>query len=549
LRTQARSELNTTYNEPPIAKSDALMANLFRGVLAIIAVALIVTPTAPAHAQKTLRAVMHSDLKILDPIWTTAYIVRDHGYMIYDTLFATDANGELKPQMVDKYLVSTDGLTYTFTLRDGLNWHDGRPVTAEDCVASIRRWASKDTTGQMLMTFISTLEVKGDKTFLIKLKEPTGLVMLGLGKPSSNVPFMMPRRVAETDPNTQISDFTGSGPFIFKQDEWKPGDKTVYVKNLRYNPRPEPASGLAGGKVARFDRIEWHAVPDHLQAVNALLAGEVDFVEAPPHDLLPLALANPNIKAVEWNTSGNQYTFRPNWLHKPFDNPKVRRALFYAFNQEDFLSAVIGDHKFYKTCKSYFPCGTAYSSEKGMEGLLNSDFRKAQELLKEAGYKATPIVLLHSTDLQVLANLAPVAKSLMEKAGFKVDMQSMDWQTLVARRAKRDPPEAGGWHAFLTSSVSADVSNPIFSSSLNSACDKAWFGWPCDAEMEELRDQFARETDPAKQKATAEAVQVRATEMVSHIPLGQWYQRSLLRKDLVGMMQAPVPVFWNMEIK
>jgi peptide/nickel transport system substrate-binding protein len=469
--------------------------------------------------------------------------------MIYDTLFATDANGEVKPQMVDKYEMSADKRTYTFTLREGLAWHDGQPVTAKDCVASIKRWAAKDSTGQMLMTFVSGLEVKDPKTFVMNLKEPTGLVLLGLGKPSSNVPFMMPKRVAETDPNTQISDFTGSGPFIFKRDEWKPGDKTVYVKNEKYKPRPEPASGLAGGKVAKFDRVEWRAISDQQQAVNALLANEIDFIESPPHDLLPLALADPNVKAVEWNVLGNQFTFRPNWLHKPFDNPKVRQALFYAFNQEDFLKASIGDPEFYKLCKSYFPCSTPLSSEKGMEGLLKSDFKKAQELLKEAGYDGTPIVLMHSTDLYVLTNLAPVAKSLMEKAGFKVDMQSMDWQTLVARRAKRDPPNAGGWHAFLTGWVSADITNPIFTGFLNSACDKAMFGWPCDPEMEALRDQFARETDPGKQKSIAEAVQVRATKMVTHIPLGQWYERSLMRKNLVGMLQAPAPVFWNVEMQ
>ena len=272
-------------------------------------------------------------------------------------------------------------------------------------------------------------------------------------------------------------------------------------------------------------------------------------METPPHDLLPFALANLDIKAFEWNALGLQYTFRPNWLHKPFDNPKVRQALLYAFNQEDFLKAAIGNPEFYKTCQSYFPCGTPYSSEKGMEGLLKSDFKKAQELLKEAGYDGTPIVLMHSTDLQVLTNLAPVAKALMEKAGFKVDMQSMDWQTLVARRAKKDPPSAGGWHGFLTAWAGVDSLNPIFIGFFNSACEKALFGWPCDPKMEELRDQFARETDPAKQKAIAEAVQVRATETVTHIPLGQWYQRSLMRKNLVGMLQAPAPVFWNMEIQ
>ncbi|MGE3065561.1 MAG: ABC transporter substrate-binding protein [Hyphomicrobiaceae bacterium] len=524
------------------------MRYLRRSLTALIAVACMGTFAVSAHAEKVLRAVMHSDLKILDPIWTTAYIVRNHGYMIYDTLFATDANGDVKLQMLEKHDVSPDNLVHTFTLRDGLLWHDGQPVTSEDCIASIKRWGAKDATGQKLMSFVKSLEAKDAKTFVMTLKEPTGLVVIGLGKPSSNVPFMMPKRVAETDPNTQISDFTGSGPFVFKKDEWKPGDKTVYIKFDKYKPRDEPASGLAGGKMVKVDRVEWRAISDHQQAVNALLAGEIDFIEAPPHDLLPLVKADSNVKLYDWNVLGNQFTFRPNWLHKPFDNPKVRQALLYAFNQEDFLKAVVGDPEYYKVCKSYFICGTALYSEKGMDGLLDSNFKKAQELLKEAGYDGTPIVLMHSTDLQILTNLAPVAKSLMEKAGFKVDMQSMDWQTVVARRAKKDPPNAGGWHAFMTSWVSADVLNPVFAAFFNSSCDKALFGWPCDPEMEKLRDQFARETDPTKQKAIAEAVQVRATQMVPHIPLGQWYLPAAMRKNVNGMVKAPAPVFWNVSL-
>jgi peptide/nickel transport system substrate-binding protein len=525
------------------------MSYLRRSVLALAAVAGAIGLTAPAHADKTLRVVMHSDLKILDPIWTTAYIVRNHGYMIYDTLFSQDEKGEVKPQMVDKYDISADKLTYTITLRDGLFWHDGKPVKSEDCVASIKRWAAKDATGQKMMSFVASIDPVDEKTFTIKLKEPTGLVLIGLGKPSSNVPFMMPKRVAETDPNAQISDFTGSGPFVFKQDEWKPGDKTVYVKNEKYKPRAEPASGLAGGKVVNVDRVEWRAISDHQQAINALLAGEIDYVETPKHDLLPLLKADANVKLWDYNPLGNQYTFRPNWLQKPFDNAKVRQALWYAFNQKDFLEAVIGNPDYYKPCKAMFVCGTALASDKGMAGLLQSDFAKARELLKEGGYDGTSIVLMQSTDLDVLTNLAPVAKSLMEKAGFKVDMQAMDWQTLVARRAKKDPVNAGGWHAFLTSWVAADITNPVMAAYFNSACDKALFGWPCDAEMEKLRDQFARETDPAKQKAIAEAVQVRATEQTSHINLGQWYQPIAARKSVAAILTAPVPVFWNIQIQ
>src|SRR5436305_9281407 len=160
------------------------------------------------------------------------------------------------------------------------------------------------------MSFVDTIIAANPKTFTVKLKEQTGLLIFALGKPSSNVPFMMPKRVAETDPNTQISDFTGSGPFVFKTDEWKPGDKAVYVKFDKYKSRSEPASGLAGGKVAKVDRVEWLAISDQQQAINALLAGEIDYIEAPSHDLLPLIKADKNVKLVDYNPVGLQYTFR-----------------------------------------------------------------------------------------------------------------------------------------------------------------------------------------------------------------------------------------------
>ena len=521
---------------------------MWKALKALAAAAALALPCG-ANAQVTLKAVMHSDVKIVDPIWTTAYITRNHGYMIYDTLFAMDEKGEIKPQMVDKYDESPDKLTYVFTLRDGLLWHDGKPVTSEDCIASIKRWGARDSLGQKLVSFIDSMTPNDPKTFTVKLKSPTGLLLFGLGKPSSNVPFMMPKRVAETDPNTQISDFTGSGPFMLKQDEWKPGDKIVYVKFAKYKPRSEPASGLAGGKVVKLDRVEWLAIPDAQQAANALLAGEIDYFEQPPIDLLPLIKGDSNVKLVDYNPLGLQYTFRPNHLQKPFDNPKVRQALFYAFNQKDFLDATIGNPDYYKTCKAMFVCGSPMATDKGMDGLLESNFAKSKELLKEAGYDGTPIVLLHSTDLAALTNLAPVAKALMEKGGFKVDMQSSDWQTVVARRAKKDPANAGGWHAMLTAWVSADILNPVMTGFTNSSCDKAMFGWPCDEQIEKLRDDFARETDVAKQKAIVEAVQMREREVVTHIHLGQYYQPIGARKNVNGILTAPAPVFWNIEKK
>jgi peptide/nickel transport system substrate-binding protein len=500
-------------------------------------------------AAKTLRVAPHSDLKIVDPIWTTALISVNHGYMVYDTLFALDGKLNVQPQMVERHEMSADRLTWTFTLRDGLEWHDGTPVTADDCIASIKRWGARDSMGQKLLSFVAGFSAPDAKTIRMTLKEPYGLVIQTLAKPGANVPFMMPKRVAETDPGKQITDYTGSGPFIFKQDEWRPGEKVVYVKNPKYRPRAEPASGLAGGKLAKVDRVEWIWIADAQTQVNALLKGEVDIIEAPPHDLLPLLAADKNVGLFVWNPPGRQYAFRFNVLHKPFDNAKVRQAVGYALNQKDVLQSVIGDPEWYRECKSLFPCGSPLESAKGFEDKFDSNFTKARTLLQEAGYDGTPLVIMQSTDIVSLANLAPVAKSLLEKAGFKVDVQAMDWQTLVSRRTKKDPPSAGGWHAFLTSWASVDILDPVATSYLAANCDKATFGWPCDAEIEKLRDAFARETDSAKQKALAEAVQLRAVEYPTHLQLGQYTQPVAFRKGVTGILAAPSIAFWNIEVK
>ena len=285
----------------------------------------------------------------------------------------------------------------------------------------------------------------------MKLKEPYGLVLATLGKSTSNVPFMMPKRVAETDPDTQITDSTGSGPFIFKKDEWKPGEKAVYLKNPKYKPRAEPPSGFAGGKVVKVDRVEWIWIADPQTQVNALLNGEIDFIEAPPHDLIPLLVKDTNIKTLVVAPMGRQYAFRFNVLHKPFDNAKVRQAVAYALNQKDFLNSTIGDAEYYVTCKSLLSLRLAARDDQGLGGQAREQRRQGQGAAAGGGLRRHA-GRADAVDRHRLAvNLAPVAKSLMEKAGLKVDLQAMDWQTLVSRRAKKDPPASGGWSVFLTS--------------------------------------------------------------------------------------------------
>ena len=360
------------------------MLNFRKAAFAVAMAAGVAGLTGGIGAQaQTIKAVMHSDVKILDPIWTTAYIQRNFGYMVWDTLFAFDEKFEVKPQMVDKWTVSDDKLTWTFTLRDGLEWSNGTPVTSEDCIASIKRWAARDSMGQKLIASVKSLEAVDAKTFKMNMKEPYGLVLQSLGKPSSNVPFMMPKKTADTDPMQQIKveDVVGSGPFVFVASEWKPGEKIVFTKNAKYKPRSEPASGLAGGKVVKVDRVEWIAMPDVQTQVAALQNGEIDMIEAPSHDLLPLLGSDKNIKLFNGNPLGNQYVFRFNTLFKPFDNPKIRHAAMVAFNQEDFLKATIGDPQWYKVCKPVFVCGSPLASEDGMAGVLNRSMEQRANLV------------------------------------------------------------------------------------------------------------------------------------------------------------------------
>jgi len=512
---------------------------------AAVAAATTALFSAAAEAQ-TLKVVMHSDVKIVDPIWTTAYIVRNYGYMVYDTLLAVDEKLDVKPQMLESWKVSDDKLTYTFILRDGLKFHDGAPVTSEDCIASIRRWASRDAMGQKLMGFTKAMTAVDDKTFTLTLNEPYGLVIESLGKPSSNVPFIMPKRVAETPGNTQIKEFIGSGPFVFRADLWRPGEKTVYDKFKDYKPRAEPPSALSGGKNVYVDRVEWINITDAQTAANALMTGEIDILEQPLIEMLPLIEKDKNIEVKDLNPLGSQYSLRFNVLHKPFDNAKIRQAALYALNQKDFLLAAINDPKYFKECKALFICGTPYATDAGFEDKLESNFAKSKEILKQEGYDGTPVVLLFATDTNT-GRLTPIAKSLLERGGFVVDMQAMDWQTVLSRRARKEPLNAGGWSAFMTSWVSADLLNPIVSAFVGAACDKAAIGWPCDAKIEELRDAFAKTTDPAKRKELATAVQVRESEYPTFAQLGQFNIPMAIRKNVTGSLSSPAPVFWNVK--
>jgi peptide/nickel transport system substrate-binding protein len=498
---------------------------------------------------KTLRIVPHSNLAILDPIWTTAYMSRNHGYMIYDTLFGTDEKNQIKPQMVESWTESPDHRLWTFKLRKGLEFHDGKPVTGEDAIASLTRWGKRDAMGSALFTFVDRMDSPAPDTFRIFLREACGFMLEALGKPSSNVPFIMPKRVAETDAFKQIEDYTGSGPYIFKRDEFKPGDKAVYIRNPKYVPRKEAPSGTTGGKNVYVERVEWNlALRDGQAQVNALQKGEVDIIESVPFELYEAVKKDPGAFLPKYSIVNLQYMARFNHLHKPFDNPKVRQAVTAAFAQQPFLQAQVGVKELYKTCPSMFTCGTPLASPAGSDIQSKSNMKKAQELLKASGYDGTPIVLMKPTDLVTIAKLPDVAAQLLRQAGFKVDLQAMDWQTLVGRRAKKDPIDKGGWHMFLTAWQGHDIWNPIANPTFDTRGEASgWFGWAKDDKLMAMRAEFMRETDAAKKKKLAEALQARAFEIGTHVPLGEFQTPMAARKNISGFFITNGNIYWNLK--
>ena len=419
--------------------------------------------TVSAHLKDVpkpeFRPFVHTDLKNIDPIWTTAYISRNHGYTLWDTLFAIDEELEIQPQMAESATVSEDGKTYTVKLRLGLTWHDGSPVTPDDCIASIRRWGQRDGMGQQMMAVVEAMEAVDDLTFMIKLKEPWGLVLAALGKMSSNVPFMMPKSLAETDPFEQVPDSIGSGPYVFVKDEWGPR-----------------------AKVVNFDRFKWHFIPDDQSKMNAIINAEVDHWENPSADLVPVLQEAEGVNVEIADPYGSQGSMRINNLHAPFANPTARQAIQLLVDSETYLQAIVGTPDLYRTCPAMFMCDTPYATDVGSERVMMQDFDKAKAMLAEAGYAEEKIILMHPTDIPTLSAATQVTAQLLREAGINLEVQTMDWSTLASRRAERKAPEEGGWHIFHTSWIGPDLVNPVANPGVSDGgMEKAWVGWPTES--------------------------------------------------------------------
>jgi peptide/nickel transport system substrate-binding protein len=494
-----------------------------------------------------LRAVMHADLQSLDPVVTTMGIVQRHALMVYDFLFGRDTDGTPQPQMVDQWSTSPDGLVWEFSLREGLAFHDGAPVTAADVVASLRRWGARDAYGRQIFAVTDKLSAASSDRFVWRLNKPYGLLLHALSKTGGPVAAIMPARIATTDPTTSIEESVGSGPYIFDESAWIPGAKVVYRRNTDYIPRSEPANATSGGKHVNVDVVEWINIRDPQSAVLALANGEIDFVESPSPEFLPL-LRDAGVMIQRSDPLGFQGMLRMNHLHPPFDDKRARQALLYLVDQERYLQAMFGDPEVSTNCNAFFVCGSPLESRFGVPEGIGKDRDKARALMKASGYDGRPLVILHPTDIQFMNLATLVLADDLRSIGVNVDLQAMDFGAMGARRVNRAAPEEGGWHIGLTYWPGGNISDPVGNVPIQASCEEAWPGWPCDAEHQQLIDAYPFAPDDAARLALANRIQASAYDLVPYVPIGQWFAPVAYSPRVTGVLGVPgTTVLWNID--
>ena len=503
---------------------------------------LTAAQTPPA---KVLRVVPSADLTQLDPTFASVVITRIYGLMVYETLFAWDSKLQPRPQMVRDWSTATDGLSWRFTLRPGLAFHDGQRVTTADVIPSLRRWMERDVVGQKLGAAVTGMDAVDADTFEIRLSKPYPAMLFSLGSGIGQVPVIMRAQDLAGDPSKPVTTAIGSGPFRFNHALRVSGALTVFDRNPDYVSREEPPDGLAGGRQVKVDRVEWRVIPDPATAAAALQAGEVDLWEQPTLELLPLIKRSANIRVRKLTDLSNQTMLRPNSLYPPFNDPRARLALAYVVNQADIMAAGFGDASNWRACRSYFICGGPYGTEAGTAG-LRPDRERARALMAEAGYKGEVLVFPSTHEIAWIGQMAEVVADEMKQAGINVELAWGDWGTTVGRQANRNAPDKGGWNLFVTGASGPTMHSPLTNIGTNMSCGGRNFpGWPCDEEAERLR-QTVLDADDAARPGALEALHRHLSQVQPYVVMGQYDQPVAMRSSVSGFLESPVIAYWNL---
>jgi peptide/nickel transport system substrate-binding protein len=510
--------------------------------------ALLASP-AILHAQerKTLKFVPIADLAIVDPIVTSSLTTRCHAYLVFDTLYGLDKNDQAAPQMLEGHVVEEDGKSWTLTLREGLRFHDGEQVLARDAVASLKRWGRRDAYGGALFKAVDEVSALDDRRLRFRLKRAFARLPDALAKTGPNMSAIMPERLALTEANVPVKEVVGSGPFRFVAAEHEPGARVVYERHASYVPRAAGEIGFSSGpKLAKLERVEWTIVPDPATAVAALQRGEVDWIEAPIPDLMPVLARDPGVTIKIADQVGIIPILRFNCLRPPFDDARLRRVVLEAVDQREVLTAYASDETILRPGVGVFPFGTPMENRSGMEGLFGpTDIAKAKQALKDAGCAGEKVLLMAGTDNPVTSAAGQVVADLLGRIGFNVDFPALDSATIIQRRTSREPVDKGGWNLFIVGYAGFDTS-PAESFLIRGNGKDAWFGWPASPELERLRDAWIDAPDIAAQKRIAEEIQLQVWRDVPYVPLGQIVQKTAFRRNITGVLDG-FAKFYNVE--
>ena len=520
------------------------------GLLAAAALAMAAGPVLAQSAERPIKLVLNVGLQVLDPIAGPSFVTRNFAYMVFDTLVSMDGKGEYKPQMLESWTSSDDHLTWTFKLRPKLVFSDGAPVTPEDCVVSLKRWGDRDNIGRRLMAATKSLKATGPDTFVLELSRPFGGVIAALGKPSVQVPFIMPARIASGTPaTTPVKEIVGSGPFLFLRDQWVPGERAVFRRNPAYVPRDERADGLAGGKVARAEQVEFINMGDPGLRAAALQNNEIDYLEYAPSDYLERFRSDKNLVISQAGGIAQiMGAISINHRQPPFDNVLVRRALQAALVRTETLAAYgLPKDMVRPDCVSMLMCGTTLSTGAGGEIIRDPSIAKAKELLKQSGYKGEPIAWLQPADSALLNPLGLVVMDLLKQAGFNLDVQTSDWSSIAARWNQNQLVAQGGWNLVPVVYTGFDMSDPLGNNGIGFNCSQNNTWGYCAPSLTPLIQQFEAESDVGKRKALAGQMQIIAYENVNFPITGQFSAPAVWRSSLKGVVDFGFPIMWNLE--
>jgi peptide/nickel transport system substrate-binding protein len=475
-------------------------------------------------------------------------VTRNYAYLVFDTLYGTDDALKPRRQMAEGEQVEDDGKRWTIRLREGLKFHDGTPVLARDCVASLQRWSKRDPLGGSVAAITDALEAPDDRTIVFRLKRPFPPLLSALAKTQPSPAMIMPERIARTDPFKQITEVVGSGPFRWVPDEYVAGSRAVFAKFADYRPREDEPSSVAGAKRVYMDRVEWRIIPEAATAANALAAGEIDWLEMPIPDLIPMLKRDRGVVVGRLDPYGLYPVLRFNHLQGPTTNRGLRQAILAAMDSREVMQAVMGeDASTYNAPVGAFLPGTPYANQAAMDRLGPKPVAEVQAMLKASGYSGEKVVLLHPTDQPFYDAMSQVAAATLQKVGVNVDDQSMDWGTVVQRRTSKEPLDKGGWSLFCTSFPALDYTDPLAAPGLRGNGGAAWYGWPTDPKIEALRQEFIDAQDEAGRKRAAEAIQAEAFTEAMYVPLGQYFQSAAWRKNVTGQLKGQPPLFWNVK--